>query len=239
MSGARYPEKPVLRPWTPMAWFTLAMNLAWLILTSWILAIGLELVGMYFEWWDQPGSQHAETMLTNEIIKMSDQFNTSSADNRLVRWAGMGRELAYQYSGMAHFVQWLASSQPSSIPLIDQMKPSLLSMADYLLATAYITQLIGVRAAVVILSFPVFIFMGMIGVIDGLVQRDLRRFGGGSESSFMYHQLKPALQPMVWLPIMIYLTVPWSLHPTLVFVPPALLFGWFLRETIARFKKYL
>ncbi|MCX8516905.1 MAG: DUF4400 domain-containing protein [Rhodoferax sp.] len=30
----------------------------------------------------------------------------------------------------------------------------------------------------------------MVGVVDGLVRRDLRRWGGGRESSFVYHHAK-------------------------------------------------
>ena len=39
--------------------------------------------------------------------------------------------------------------------------------------------------------------------------------------------------------ILVYLAAPWPLHPTVVFIPPALAFGWIVQRTVARFKKYL
>ena len=78
-----------------------------------------------------------------------------------------------------------------------------------------------------------------MGAVDGLVRRDLRRFGGGAESGFMYHHLKTILRPLLSVPVFFYLIWPWSVHPTLFFALPALGFGYVLQRTLARFKKYL
>ena len=41
------------------------------------------------------------------------------------------------------------------------------------------------------------------------------------------------------LPVLVYLTCPFSLHPNSVFLPPAVLFAVIVAKTASRFKKYL
>ena len=50
-----------------------------------------------------------------------------------------------------------------------------------------VTQLFSVRLAILTLAMPVFLLFSLVALVDGLVQRDLRRWGGGRESSFVYH----------------------------------------------------
>ena len=90
-----------------------------------------------------------------------------------------------------------------------------------------------------VLALPAFGLFGWVGVVDGLMRRDLRRFGGGPKSSFVYHHLKPWLPALLWLPPAGYVLLPISLHPNAVFLPAATLFALLVAETIARFKKFL
>ncbi|CDL13820.1 putative membrane protein [Klebsiella pneumoniae IS46] len=39
-------------------------------------------------------------------------------------------------------------------------------------------------------ALPQFVLTIVIGLIDGLVRRDLRRFGAGHESGFVYHHAR-------------------------------------------------
>jgi hypothetical protein len=56
-----------------------------------------------------------------------------------------------------------------------------------------ITQVFSVRLAILTLTTPVFVPFTLVALVDGFVQRDLRRWGGGRESSFVYHWAKQAL----------------------------------------------
>ena len=89
------------------------------------------------------------------------------------------------------------------------------------------------------LTLPAYAMVGVMSLVDGLVQRDLRRFGGGLESGLLYHHRKAMRRPMLSLPLFLYLISPWSLHPTTIFVPFVLGFGPFVQGTVARLKKYL
>lgn len=86
---------------------------------------------------------------------------------------------------------------------------------------------------------PVFLLFSLLALVDGLVQRDLRRWGGGRESSFVYHYAKKAALPLVVLAWITYLALPFSLHPTFVVMPFAMLFALSVAVTASTFKKYL
>jgi integrating conjugative element membrane protein (TIGR03747 family) len=102
-----------------------------------------------------------------------------------------------------------------------------------------VTQLFAVRLAILTLAMPIFLLFSLVALVDGLVQRDLRRWGGGRESSFVYHYAKKAAFPLVVLTWVIYLALPFSLHPSWVIVPFATLFALTVAVTASTFKKYL
>ena len=227
------------RPWSLAGILDLLMLLLSVALLGWLLSIVIEWSGIALGWWAEPGARHAEHLLANELYWLGRDFLRADTTDRVLIWANEGLRAAFRYSGHEMLLGWLLSPQPASFVALESLRTVMLRFGEYLLASAYISQLVGVRLAVTVLSLPAFVLMGVMGVIDGLVRRDLRRFGGGAESGFLYHHLKKFLRPMIWLPIVVYLASPWSLHPTLVFVPPALTLGFVLRQTVARFKKYL
>jgi len=54
----------------------------------------------------------------------------------------------------------------------------------------YVTQDTAVRLAVAFYALPAFAMACLLGMVDGLVKRDLRKWAGGRESSFVYHHSK-------------------------------------------------
>lgn len=68
-----------------------------------------------------------------------------------------------------------------------------------------------------------------------LRQADLRGWGGGRESSSLYHWAKRAALPQLVLTWVIYLALPFSLHPSFV----VLLFVLSVTVTASTFGKYL
>ena len=53
---------------------------------------------------------------------------------------------------------------------------------------------------VLCLTLPLFLMAAFVGLVDGLVRRDIRRFGAGRESGFIYHRARGSLTPMAVLP---------------------------------------
>ena len=88
-------------------------------------------------------------------------------------------------------------------------------------------------------SLPVFVAFGVVAFTDGLLQRDLRRFGGGRESAYLWHYAKRWIAPTLTLPIVLYLGLPFSIYPPFLIVPFAMLFGFAIWISSALFKKYL
>jgi integrating conjugative element membrane protein (TIGR03747 family) len=92
---------------------------------------------------------------------------------------------------------------------------------------------------ILVLTIPLFVLAVIVGATDGLVRRDLRRFGAGRESAFIYHRAKQLVVPLVVAPWVIYLAIPVSVHPALILIPCAFALGLAVLVTAATFKKYL
>lgn len=45
-----------------------------------------------------------------------------------------------------------------------------------------------VRLVILVMTIPLFLMAAFTGLVDGLVRRDLRKFGAGRESSYLYHK---------------------------------------------------
>ena len=227
------------RLWSVPGLFDQVVAFLSVALLGWLLSILLEWCGIALGWWDQPGAGHSARLLRTELHWLDRDFTTPLAAGRLIEWADWSARQLYHWSGLEWFVSWVVADPPPPWAGLETLRRVLRYGGDYLLAACHITQLIGVRLAVVVLTLPAYALIGVMGLIDGLVRRDLRRFGGGLESGLLYHHLKAMLRPMLSLPVFLYLISPWSLHPTTLFVPFVLGFGYFVQRTVARFKKYL
>ncbi len=100
-------------------------------------------------------------------------------------------------------------------------------------------QTFAVRLTVLLLATPVFFLFGLVGLAEGLMHRDLRRWGGGRESSFLYHHSKKFLAPSIIAAWMLYLAMPFSVHPNFIVLPFVTLFAVGVAMTTGSFKKYL
>lgn len=103
----------------------------------------------------------------------------------------------------------------------------------------YVTLMTLTRCVILVLTAPLFILAAIVGFTDGLVSRDLRRFGAGRESAFVYHHAKRMVTPIFLTGWLIYLSLPFSIHPSLFLLPCALVFGLMIAIATASFKKYL
>ena len=92
---------------------------------------------------------------------------------------------------------------------------------------------------IVKMTIPLFLLAGFTGLVDGLVRRDLRKFGSGRESSYLYHKARGTIIPLMIVPWTVYLAMPVSVSPLLTLLPCALLMGVAVYITVSSFKKYL
>lgn len=200
-----------------MLWVALAL----------VINIAVELLGILFNWWEQPGSKHSEQMLITELAWLNNDFNGvlgSPAENSL-------RFARYMYEA---FFVWFGYDVAQSI--INANADT--GFVGYIRASVNITQLFFVRVIVLLFSLPIFFVFVVMAFVDGLMKRELRRFGGDRETSWMWHRAFKSIKPLTITPFVIYLASPWSIHPTIVILPFVLAVSYAVWLSTLKFKKY-
>ncbi|CGO56231.1 integrating conjugative element membrane protein%2C PFL_4697 family [Salmonella enterica subsp. enterica serovar Typhi] len=217
------------------------------LLVSWMAGVFIEWAGMFFFWSDQ-GALHSQSVMNKELGYLSADFTQSlifsSPSVTTMGWISSAYQWAFVDSGLLTWIQKeqreTLSSSDSVVFFLGQVQAWLLSvLSDYLLALVYVTVVFAVRVLILVLSIPLFVLVIIVAVIDGLCRRDLRRYGAGYESSFLYHHAKRFVKPAVYLPCLLYLSWPASIYPNLLLLPGALLLGLAVTVVTSTFKKYL
>ena len=108
-----------------------------------------------------------------------------------------------------------------------------------MLAALSTVQVLIVRVVLLAFSAPAFGLFGLVGLAGGLTLRDIRRWSAGREFGGVYHAAKRGAPKVLLAAAVIYLAIPFAVHPTLVIVPGAALFGASVLIVAASFKKYL
>ena len=214
----------------------------WLLL-SLLFSIIVECAGMVI-WWPEAGLDHSRQMLSQELQYLDRDFRQSvmAADpGRFARnIAKQSHYLMFEITGVVRSLVWLSKPPTTGETGIRRkLRQLYLPIAKFVTATIQIVQVFSVRLAILCLATPIFLLFSMIGLVDGLVQRDLRRWGGGRESSYLYHYAKKSVWIFVLTAWVAYLALPFSLHPVFIVLPFAMMFGFSISVTASSFKKYL
>ncbi len=195
-------------------------------------------------WWPEEGIEHSRNMLAREVSYLDTDFRRSVLTSNPAQFANKIANNTYHYlfevTRFVDLIHWI-SPQPKENE--EGIRPILhkiyFPLSGFVIATMQVTQVFSVRLAILTLAMPVFLLFSLVALVDGLVQRDLRRWGGGRESSFVYHYAKKAAFPLIILTWVTYLALPFSLHPTFVVLPFAVMFALTVSVTASTFKKYL
>lgn len=219
----------------------LCLRLFGLLFASLIFSIVLEFVGMLW-FWPEQGWHHSHAMWLSELGWLSNHFKNSLLVQEPAQATAKVLEHLNNWivvrSGWAQSdIQLKQLSREASMQ--GQFAQVYVVMQDYLLAALFTVFTFVVRLAVLTLATPLFLLAVITGAVDGLMRRDLRKFGAGRESSFVYHRAKRTLLPLMISPWLIYLSLPWTLNPTWVLLPCASVLACMVAMTTATFKKYL
>ncbi|ONH50904.1 integrating conjugative element membrane protein, PFL_4697 family [Pseudomonas cedrina] len=225
--------------------FTLPLRILGLLLGSLLLSLIIELVGMQL-FWPEQGWRHAQAMMNFELQQFSTQFTRSlvvQAPGRIAyRWVTWLHESLLLDTGVLNWVERVnAQAQFSDTRrgFNAVVAQAVTHLENYVLAAFYASATFGLRVLLLVLTLPLFLLAAVTGMVDGLVRRDVRRFGAGRESGFVYHRARALLMPLALSPWAVYLALPISVHPLVILLPSALLLGIAIRITVASFKKYL
>lgn len=226
---------------------TLPFRLFGVLCGALLLCILIECVGMNFFWAEQRW-HHAQGMLNYELDQLSSNFTRSvvmqEPGRTTHRWVESVYEGLFVNTGLLGWVrETSAHARTGSISTLKDFRYYLgqiyLHLEDYALATVYTLLTFLVRLLVLCLTMPLFVMAAFVGFVDGLVRRDVRRFGAGRESGFVYHRARASLMPLAVFPWVLYLALPVSVSPLLILLPSAVLLGVAADIASGSFKKYL
>lgn len=189
-------------------------------------SILLEWGGMAFGLWNEPGATHAHAQMTAEL-----GYLTRYADERFMRLAAWLVDYIYKVCWDWSPVGWMVWLINAAIDA-----PLWLTMSE---AAQLSVQVVTLRIVISIFTLPAFLIVASVGLIEGLVRREIRKHSGGAESSLIYHIAKRNVKPWLVAPWVFYLANPFTIHPNWIFVPCLILFGISIAVTASTFKKVL
>ena len=247
MTRTQYPrapqsKAPIPRPAGIVGRFAGAVGKAIrLLFVSFLMSVLIEWVGMHL-WWTEMGSDHSRQMVEVEARFLGENLSSSWARSRALLAIGMQLaelvDTIKESNALAPAARWWqrARARVSSSADWRRLKRA---ASPYVSAALNVLALYRIRLTVLFLAAPLFLMLILVGLVDGLVQRDLRRWGGGRESAYVYHYAKRSNVFFLGLGAVVYLASPVSLHPSLVLLPFAIACAITVAVTASRFKKYL
>lgn len=197
--------------------------------------------------WPEQGTTRSEKLLEAEIGYLEEDLQESLLTDHPTRFAvGMAKQLnkvIFEKTGIVKAIAFTGQrkyrqAQPQGTRFSHLLAQFFSNAHDYLIAAMVATQVYALRLSVLCLSAPVFVLAGLVGAIDGIVQRDLNRWRGGRELGQRYHLAKSFVAPALMLPWIVYLAWPTTIHPYFIILPFAGFLGWVTSVMTARFKKY-
>ncbi|EPB4308256.1 TIGR03747 family integrating conjugative element membrane protein [Yersinia enterocolitica] len=217
--------------------FSLLGKIIALLFTSLFLSLLIEWIGIAI-FWPELGAEHSRQMMRAELQWFSHDFTRSLLISEPLQQAEFLLERSYYWlyvkTGIAGWISNIKTSDNQNLSY------ALYYYFDaYIYATLYITMTFILRLTLLVLTMPLFGLSVLVGLVDGLVRRDIRRFGSGYESGFIYHHAKRTIGPIFVTAWLLYLALPFSVHPNIILLPAALALGLAVSITTGAFKKYL
>lgn len=220
--------QPVRRPGL-LSWIALLPGvLVGFCLGAWMLAIALEWLGDAF-FWQNTCASHSE-----QVLQATWQWRRGSAGAAAWLVEDLTPISGKLQQGIAALVQSLNGQSGLfwTVTVTMVIRCALLSAGN-------VTLTFLLRLAILLQALPLFALIIVVGLIDGLVRRDLRRFGAGHESGFAYHHARRMIGSSLAATGLVWLAVPIFLQPGGVLVLGAMVTGIGISVAIGTFKKYL
>ena len=218
------PPGPVRRPGL-LGWLALLPGvLVGFCLGAWMLAIALEWLGDAF-FWRNACASHSE-----QVLQATWHWWRGSAG--APAWLALASDTLQQ--GIAALVH---SLNGQSGLFWTETVTTVIRCA--LLSAGNVTLTFLLRLAILLQALPLFALIIVVGLIDGLVRRDLRRFGAGHESGFVYHHARRMIGSSLAATGLAWLAVPVFFEPEFVLAPGAVVIGLISSLAFSAFKKYL
>ena len=95
------------------------------------------------------------------------------------------------------------------------------------------------KMIVILMSLPLFLMTGCVGLVDGLSRREIRTAELGRESSYVFHRLSGFVIKGISILIIGWLILPINIMPSYLFLVASLVLMMSVSMASSRFKKYL
>ncbi len=176
--------------------------------------------------------------------------DTEGFARRIIGWVAW----PYERFGVVRFYERMhqadaappaAAAQPAGKRRLNQglgnATRSVMTVASrWAVVSMHVAQDVVLRLSVALFALPAFALACIVGTVDGLVRRDLRRWRGGRESSFVYHHAKRYTAWALTGGFGLYLTWPFGgFNPAYMVLVFTVLVAATLSTTVAAFKKYV
>ncbi|ELV3390498.1 DUF4400 domain-containing protein [Enterobacter hormaechei] len=210
MSEQRSP--PSRPPQGPVGWLlSLAGRIIGLVIGALVLRVVMELVGLYF-WWPQEESWHVFQVMRQEQAELVIALQPHPQGDKIVM---------------------LLENRASHVLITNKLIQKPLTILAYTLVSFIL------RLTWIVAILPLLCLYVLIGLTEGLVQRDLRRFGSGLESVFLHRYIiryGSSVATTLWV---VYLAQPLFLPARLVLLPATIWFGITVWMVAGSFKRYI
>lgn len=215
MSEQRSP--PSRPPQGALGWLlSLAGRIVGLVFGALLLRIVLELAGLYF-WWPQVGSRHVFQVMMQEQAELVIALQQHP----------LGKEIqALLERGIIHVIN--TRHKTSDLFLQEPITALDYTMLSFILRLIWLTAML-----------PLLCLCALTGLTDGLVRRDLRRFGSGLESIFLHRYVIRSGSSVATALWAFYLAQPLFVPTMLVLLPATLWFGITVWMAAGSFKRWL
>lgn len=199
---------PVRRPGL-LGWLALLPGvLVGFCLGAWMLAIALEWLGNAF-FWRNICASHSE-----QVLQETWQWWRGSAGASVWSVEDLALVSNKLQQGLAALI---ASLNGQSGLFWTETVTTVIRCA--LLSAGNVTLTFLLRLAILLQALPLFALIIFVGLIDGLVRRDLRRFGAGHESGFVYHHARRMISSSLIATGLVWLAEPVFLEPEYALMP--------------------
>ncbi|WKM74735.1 DUF4400 domain-containing protein [Klebsiella oxytoca] len=196
----------------PIGWLlSLTGRLIGLVIGALVLRVVLELTGLYF-WWPQEGSRHVFQVMKREQAELV---------------------IALQPHPFRNDIVMLLEKGANRVLMANRLLQKPFAALAYTLVS-FMQRLVWLAA-----MLPLLCLCAITGLTEGLVRRDLRRFGSGLESVFLHRYVIRSGSSVATTLWVFYLAQPQFLPAMLVLLPISLWFGITVWMAAGSFKRWL
>jgi len=189
----------ILAPFRYLAYLTLL--LAGMLLAAWVIDAFL-----VFKIWPD-GMRPLEAAIATTAAAVDGSYGIALIRAQGVVWA----KGLYHALFVASAIEQIITADPQQLTPFDQtVQRFFVSMLPALQVAMLATKLYGLRLALWLSAILPAVLGYAVGMVDGLVERSIRRYSGGRESATLYHRAKYAIAGAVglWLFVFVCLPIP-------------------------------